>query len=720
MTEHPSIVNHPTVDQWIQFTDEGRVIVHTGKVDIGQRISTALAIIAAEELDVDYERIDVKPAQTGTAPDEGYTASSMSMQQSGTAIRLASATARRHLLGLAGRLLDADPLELRVEDGVVHCPGHKDKISYWSLATDRPFGIPVDQAVSIKDPGTHVWIGRPVIAKGMIDIVAGKTLFVHDMTLPGMLHARPVRPPCYTAKLTDLDKATVRQLSDDGISVVRDGSFVAVASADEFAAVKAAERIAAAASWTLTSKLPTGDLYDALVSNVRLSRPVTTGGIPVDESVPPLAEPPADATVTLKWRFEKPYLMHGAIGPSAACALYDEGRLRVYTHSQGIYPLREALAEALQIAPQMVHVVFMPGAGCYGHNGADDAAFDAALIATMIPGRPVLLKWTRDDEHAWEPYGSAMVCELRGSLNSAGRIVDWSHESYGDTFIMGRPAAGRTGSPASKLLSSKFRAVPLEKTPPQPAMGPHVGIHRNLEPLYTLSNPRLVKHLVRGLPLRTSALRTLGAFANVVAIESFMDQLADAAGISPVELRLHHLADNRARHVIQLLADRMETDLSNSPPSRGQGMAFARYKNSAAYCAVGVELEISEKASVRLLHAWIVADAGEVVDPSGLTAQLEGGFIQAASWSLYESVSYDSQGITSRDWESYPIIRFDNVPEVRTLLVDRPGEPFLGAGEAVGGPAGGAIANAIYRASGLRLSQMPFDSHRIRSTALSE
>ena len=239
-----------------------------------------------------------------------------------------------------------------------------------------------------------------------------------------------------------------------------------------------------------------------------------------------------------------------------------------------------------------------------------------------------------------------MIPELRRT-----ELFDWSHESYGDTFIMGRPAAGRTGSPASKLLSSIFRAVPLEKTPPQPAMGPHVGIHRNLEPLYTLPNPRLVKHLVRDLPLRTSALRTLGAFANVVAIESFMDQLADAAGISPVEFRLRHLADNRARHVIQLLADQMETDLSGSQPSRGQGMAFARYKNSAAYCAVGVELEISEKASVTLLRTWIVADAGEVVDPSGLTAQLEGGFIQAASWSLYESVSHDSQGITSRDWE---------------------------------------------------------------------
>ena len=719
MIEHPIIAKHPSVDQWIELTGEGRIIVHTGKVDIGQRISTALALIVSEELDVEFEHIDVKPARTGTAPDEGYTAGSMSMQQSGTAIRLACATARRHLLTLAGRFLDVDPAQLQVADGVVYHPGGGNRVSYESLLADGPFGIPVDVSAPVKDPGKHVRIGRPVTAKGMADIISGRTEFVHDIELPEMLHARPVRPPNPTAKLRDLDRTTLRQLSEKGVTVVRDGSFVAVTSTDEFAAVKAAERVAATACWTIETAPPASDVYSALVSNARLSLPVTTNGIPVGQPVPPLAEPSEEAAVTLKWRFEKPYLMHGTIGPSAACALYDEGRLTVYTHSQGIYPLRGALAEALQISQELVCVVHMPGAGCYGHNGADDAAFDAALVATLIPGRPVLLKWTRDDEHAWEPYGSAMVCELRGSLNSAGRIVDWSHESYGDTFIMGRPAAGRSGSPASKLLSSAFRAVALEKTPPQPALSPHAGIHRNLAPLYDLPNPRLVKHLVRDLPLRTSALRTLGAFANVTAIESFMDQLAEAASIPPLEFRLKHLNDARARHVIRLLADQMEADLNGSESKSGQGIAFARYKNSAAYCAVGVQLVVTEEASVRLLRAWIVADAGEVVDPGGLTAQLEGGFIQAASWSLYESVTYDADGITSRDWDSYPILRFDNVPEICTVLVDRPGKSFLGAGEAAGGPTGGAIANAIYRASGLRLAQMPFDSERIRAAALS-
>ena len=251
-------------------------------------------------------------------------------------------------------------------------------------------------------------------------------------------------------------------------------------------------------------------------------------------------------------------------------------------------------------------------------------------------------------------------------------------------------------------------------------MGPHTGIHRNLEPLYTIPNPRLVKHLVRGLPLRTSALRTLGAFANIVAIESLIDQLADAAVVPPIEFRLRHLNDHRARHVLQSLSEQMVADGAGSGDARNSGVAFARYKNAAAYCAVGMELEVSEQANVRLIRAWIVADAGEVVDPAGLSTQLEGGLIQAASWSLYEEVTYDADGVTSRNWDTYPIIQFNNVPQVRTLLIDRPGEPCLGAGEAVGGPTGGAIANAIRRSTGLCMSRMPFNQSNIRTAAISQ
>ncbi len=567
MASHPSIAKHPDLDEWIEIAADGRIVLHTGKVELGQRIYTALAIIAAEELDVDYDRIDVRRAETGVDPNEGMTTGSMSMQHSGNAIRMASATARRHLLALAAKRLGVEADSLEVADGLVQSRDSNQSVSYWDLMEGKAFGIPVDETVRVKAPQDHTRVGRRVTPKGMAEIVTGRMTYLPDMTMPGMLHARLVRPPHYFARLQRLDDTVVERLSAEDVTVVRDGSFIAVAAENEYAAVKAAGRLRNAAEWDEGDGLPTGELFESITGNERVSLPVAAGGAPVEEPVPELVPPPEEAAVTLSARYEKPYLMHGSMGPSAGCALYESGKLTVWTHSQGIYALRGALARALDMDEADLHLVFMPAAGCYGHNGADDAAFEAALIALAIPGTPVLLKWTRDDEHAWEPYGSAMVCALRGSLDSEGRIVDWSHESYGDTFI-GRPVPGRYDSPESRLVSTHFREAALDWPVPAPAMGAHIGIHRNLEPLYAIPNPRLVKNLVRGLPLRTSALRSLGAFGNVAAIESFMDELADAAGIDPVDFRLRHLEDERAGDVVRTLAERMAADGGGRRPRR--------------------------------------------------------------------------------------------------------------------------------------------------------
>jgi len=717
MADHPSIAKHPNLDEWIEIAADGRIILHTGKVELGQRIFTALAVIAAEELDVDYDRIDVRRAETGVDPNEGMTTGSMSMQHSGNAIRMASATAHRRLLEIAAEQLDVDVESLEVEDGQIQSRDSNQSVTYWDLMAGKKFGIAVDENVAAKAPQDHTRVGRRVTPKGMADIVTGRMAYIHDMKMPGMLHARLLRPPHYFAELKSLDEGTLELVSGDDVTVVHDGSFVAVAAADEYAAVKAADRLKGAAEWDEGDGLAAADLFESVTSNERVSFPVAPGGTPVEEPVPALADPPADAVVTLSARYEKPYIMHGSMGPSAGCALYESGRLTVWSHSQGIYPLRGAIARAFNMDEKDLHVIFTPAAGCYGHNGADDAAFEAALIARAIPGTPILLKWTRDDEHAWEPYGTATVCELRASLDAEGRIIDWSHESYGDTF-MGRPVPGRYDSPESRLVSTHFLEPARDWPTAEPAMSAHIGIHRNLDPLYTISKPRLVKNLVRGLPLRTSALRALGAFGNVTAIESFMDELAQTAGVSGAEFRLRHLDDERARDVVQTLGDRMAADRAGADEGRGAGMAFARYKNVAAYCAVGIELGVTDEAAVKLHRAWIVADAGEVVDPAGLTAQLEGGLIQAASWTLYEQVTWNGGGITSRDWETYPIIRFDNIPAVETVLMERPGMPFLGAGEAVAGPTGGAITNAIHQATGLRLRRMPFDADAIRKAAM--
>ena len=712
MAANPSLQANPALDDWLAFGPGETVTVRSGKVDIGQRISTAVALLVADELDIDPGRVEIAPVETGRSPDEGFTSGSQSMAQSGNAVRLAAATARRHLLERAARMLDVDVAALEVDDGAIHSRATNRKTSYWELAAGRPFGIDVDPAAPLRPREALSHVGTAATARGMEALVRGRPYFLHDMSPPGMFHAHTVRPPHYHARLTALDEAVVGRLAAEGVEVVRDGSFLAVAAVDEYAAVRAAERLAAAASWDMGGGLETRDIYESLRANERVSLPVVDGA-PVEAPVPP----PADGAATLEARYERPYQMHGSLGPSAAMAAFAEGLLTVTTHSQGVYVLRAALAEALGMEPGAVRVVHAPGAGCYGHNGADDAAFDAALIARALPGRPVMLKWTRGEEHAWEPYGSCASMDLRASLDGDGRIAAWSHETYSDTYSMRpRPGPGRAG--AARLLSARFLAEPLEPPVMGPAMAPHMGIHRNLDPLYDLPEKRLVKHLVRDMPLRVSALRSLGAYANVFAIESFMDELAGEAGCDPVSFRLRHLSDPRGRAVIEAVAARLDPSGADCPQGRGRGLGFAQYKNSAAYAAVVMEVSVSDAGNIRLERCAIAADAGEIADRAGLAAQLEGGVVQAASWTLHEAVAFDRDGIASRDWDSYPILGFDNAPAFETVLIDPGRAPFLGAGEATAGPTAAAIANAVYAATGLRLRRIPFTPDEVRAAAL--
>ena len=716
MAANPSLDNNPSLDDWLAIGPGETVAVRSGKVDIGQRISTAVAMLVADELGVDPARVETIRTETGLSPDEGITSGSYSMTQTGEAVRRAAATARRHLLERAARLLDVDPATLEVDDGTIHSRATNRQTSYWALAGGEKFGIDIDPDAPLRPREALRHVGTAAVARDLEDILRGRPHFLQDMSRPGMLHARVVRPPHYHARLVGLDPAVSARLVRQGVEIVRDGSFIAVAAGDEFQAAKAAERLAAAVRWDKGEGLAVGDIYESLRSNERVSLPVVDGA-PVPAPVPPPGDPPPGAALTLKARYERPYQMHASLGPSAALAEFAQGRLTIVSHSQGIYFLRAALAEAFDMEQGAIRIVHSPGAGCYGHNGADDAALDAAIVARALPGTPVLLKWTREEEHAWEPYGTCMSMDLRASLDSDGRIVAWSHESYGDTFMM-RPRSGPDKIGAARLLSTRFLDPPLDPPVMGPAMGPHIGIHRNLDPLYDVAGKRLVKHLVRGMPLRVSALRSLGAYANVFAIESFLDELAAEAGIDPVELRLRHLSDARARAVIEAAAERLHPSGADCPEGRGRGIAFARYKNIAAYAAVVMEVSVSDAAEIRLERCAIAADAGEIVDRAGLAAQLEGGAVQAASWTLHEAVAFDRDGIVSRDWDSYPIIGFDNVPELETVLVDPGREPFLGAGEATAGPTAAAIANAVHAATGLRLRRIPFTPDAVRAAAL--
>jgi CO/xanthine dehydrogenase Mo-binding subunit len=707
----PSLEKHPRLSAWLDFGTEGRVTIRTGKVDIGQRISTAIAIIGAEELDLDLSRIDVARVETDGSPDEGYSSGSNSIEESGQAVRCAAATAKRWLLARAAEALEVDPDSLEAADGLIRSRLANRSTTYWELARDGLGGVTVDPGVVTKSPEDFRQIGRPIVALGLRDLVTGHAVFVQDMTLPRMLHARVVRPPHYHARLQSLNESC-----PPGTRLVRDGSFLAVAAEDEYAAVRAALAAASAARWILEPSLDRDDIYSRLRTNPRVSLPVVDG-IPRETSLDEPDSRPPETARTVTAEFERPYTMHGAIGPSAAVALFEANRLTVWTHSQGIYPLRAAIAETLELDQDRVRLIHAPGPGCYGHNGADDAALDAALVARAIPGRPVLLKWTREDEHAWEPYGSCMVVKVRAHVDGRDRIIDWCHESYSDTHI-NRPRVGPDRAGPRRLLATRYLEKAAEPFVPAPNMGRHAGIHRNADPYYNFPGRRIVKHLVRNLPLRTSTLRTLGAYANVFAIESVMDEVAVAAGADPLEFRLGHLDDPRAREVLEAAAKHIGWRRGSRPAGHGTGIAFARYKNEKAYAAVAVGLEVGDDARVILRRVVIAADAGQIVDPGGLATQLEGGFLQAASWTLHEEVTWDESGITSRDWESYPILRFDNVPEIETVLIDRPGAPWLGVGEATGGPTAAAISNAIFDAVGLRLRRLPFRPDAIRAAAL--
>lgn len=700
-----SLTEHPDLDSWIAFEHDGRVTVRTGKVELGQGIRTAFTIIAADELVVDPDRIDLASPTTGATPDEGYTAGSRSLERSGTAIRQACAHARRILLERAANKLGVPVEDLRVADGCVTTP-HGPQMSYWELAGGRPFEVQVQAPAPTLPAEHHRWIGRGLPRVDLPAKISGGPAFLQDLRLPGMRYARVVRWRSAGSTLMGDVPATIA-----GADVVRRGNFVAVVADSEGMAVLAADALAAQLRWEPGPAIPAQVTDpDYMASHVVASFPIVDGLAVDDPPPPPLEHPPA---AVVRRRYTKPFLLHGSIGPSAGIAHFASGKLSVWSHSQGIGFLRDAIADTLSLERDAVTVRHVNAAGCYGHNGADDAAFDAAVVATARPGEPVLLRWTRADEHGWEPLSPAMVVDLSAAVGADGLVDSWDQDIT--TYLHNsRPAPAAHGS---KLLGSWFFDPPLERARATPMKWYEAGGHRNATPPYRFRSRRIVKHDVDdGSPLRTSAMRSLGALANVFATESFMDELAEQAGSDPLSFRLAHLEDPRARAVVERaveLAGGLQAAGGIDAPGRGLG--YARYENSMAYVAVVMEVEVSARTGmISLRHAWLAADAGEIIDPDGLANQLEGGLVQAASWTLKEEVGFGADGVATRDWDSYPILRFSEVPTITTSLIDRPDERPLGSGEASCAPTAGAIGNAVFQATGVRLRQLPLRPERVR------
>ena len=695
-----SLKDEPHLAAWVQVAPDGAVTVFTGKAELGQGIRTALIQVAAEQLYLAPGQVTLVTADTGRTADEGYTAGSHSMQDSGTAIMNAAAEVRGILVAEAASRLAVSAESLVPGGGRIAAPDGR-SLGFGELVAGLTPDRLARPGAPLKDPASFTIIGKAVPRVDIPAKVTGGAAYVQDLRLPGMLHARTVQPPRYGAVLARLDEAPI--LAMPGVvKLVRDGSYLGVIARGEWQAITAMRAMAAAAEWTGGRTLPDpATIFD------------TIQALPARDTVilDRRAEQPA-VTRTLKARYLRPYGMHGSIGPSCAVAQLQDGVMTVWTHTQGVFPDRAALAELLAMPLDQVRCIHVEGSGCYGHNGADDAGADAALLARAVPGQPVRVQWMREQENTWEPFTPAIITEVEASLGADDQIVDWQYGVWSNTHNMRPGNAGR-------LASSWAFATPLQPSPPMPIPQPEGGGDRNAIPLYDLPQARVVSHFIPEMPLRVSAMRGLGAYANVFSIESFMDELALAAGADPVAFRLAHLKDSRARDVITLAAQRFGWDSAKAlPPGHGRGFAFARYKNLGAYCAVALEVAVDhETGALRVVRAHCAVDSGQAVSPDGIRNQIAGGLLQSSSWTIYESVAFEPSGITSRDWSGYPILRFPAVPEsVEVHVIDRPGMPFLGTGEAAQGPTAAAIANALADAAKVRVRQLPLSKERVKAS----
>jgi len=686
-----NLSHNPHLDSWIRLDPDGHVTVFTGKAELGQGIRTALVQVAAEELDIDPARIALIAADTARTPNEGYTAGSHSMQDSGTAIRDAAAEVRGLLIAAAARWgVPAEQLTTR--DGSVSAPDGR-SLPYGALAGAVDLHQPARPPFAVKPPERLTLVGRSMPRLDIPAKLTGVPSYVQDLVLPDMVHGRVVRPSAYDGALLAVDTGAAERMPGV-LRVVRDGSFLGVVAEREFQAIQAMRALAASARWAAGRTLPRpGEMTELL-------QRMPAEDIVVLDRRERAADGAGATGRSLEAQYARPYLAYAPIGPSCAVARFDAGELTVWTHSQGVFPLRAAIAEMLRMPAERVRCVHAEGSGCYGQDGADDVAADAALLARALPGRPVRLQWMREQEQQWEPYGPAMVARVRGTLDQAGRIAAWDYEVWSNTHT-------RRPGPAGVLLAAQALADPFEPPPPHPIPMPEGGGDRNSVPIYRIPNARTVYHFVPAMPLRVSALRSLGAHLNVFAIESFMDELASAAGADPVTFRLNHLDDPRARDVVRLAAERF--GWSATPRGSGRGFAFARYKNLAAYCAIALDVSVDrDSGRIKVGRVAAAVDSGQAVNPDGIRNQVEGAIVQATSWTLFEEVAFDAERVTSRDWSGYPILRFDAVPDsIVVHVIDRPGAPYLGTGECGQGPASAAIANAIADAAGTRLREMP-------------
>jgi CO/xanthine dehydrogenase Mo-binding subunit len=700
-----SLANDARLDSWLKIGANGEVTIFTGKAEIGQGIKTALAQIAADELDVSMARIAIVSADTARTPEEGVTSRSFSIIESGTALRLAAAEARSLLLAKAAEQLSIPVERLGVSDGAVEAD--QKKITYWDLIGGNEFNHQVTGTAKPKHPKDYKYVGRSVPRIDLLGKVTGKPSYVQDLRLDGMLHARVLRPPLDRADVAIESIEVARASALPGVrKIVRNGNFVAVVAEREEQAISALAALKKDTRWRVPALPKPEDLKEYLLRAPARDRVLRGDG--------EVAAALAKAKHVVEAKYFVPYHSHAAMAPSCAVAQLVGERLTVWTHSQGVFELRRDIAGVIGKPEAQIRLIHMEGPACYGQNGADDAALDAALLALELHGRPVRVQWMREDEFAWEPKGPPMLVSVKAGADADGNVVAWDYEYWTP------PHVSRYGKNGSTVAIGGWH---LEK-PAAPffVQGAAADVFARVvagdDTFYKFPNKRVVQHgVTQFAPLRSGELRGVGGFQHSFAIETVLDELAGKCGIDPIAFRLRFVADARMRDVIAAVAAKAQWrgKPAGSTDGRGRGFSHFFYDKPLSRAAAIVEVAVDRASgAVKVERVTAAFDIGRVINPDGARNQMEGGIIQALSRTLKEQVTFDASGVTSLSWDRYPILDFSEVPEIDVILLDRPEEEPAGAGEAQTPIIPGAVANAIFDAVGVRLREMPFTPERVK------
>jgi nicotinate dehydrogenase subunit B len=686
------------VDAFLAVNADGTVTLYSGKVDLGQGLRIALPQMAAEELGIGVDKIKFVEGDTATTPDQGRTSGSNGIQRGGVQIRQAAATAREGLIALAAQRLNALPADLVATGGEVRPKAGGDGVSFASLVAGKKFDLKLDPKAPLKDPTRYTLVGKPLPRPDVPAKCTGAAIYVHDFTVPGMQHARVIRPPAIGANLMSVDEGSIKDLP--GVKVVRIKNFLAVVADDEWTSVRAARALRA--QWSEGSGLPA---QETLVATLR-EAPGTTDEELVNKGT--VADPQPEGAKQLTATYYWPMQSHGSMGPSCAVADVRADAATIWTASQGTHGNRATFAKFLGMPAEKIRLIYLEGSGCYGMNGHEDAAADAAIISRAI-GRPVRVQWSRQDELGFDPKGPPQLLDISGAVGADGRILDWRTEMWLPKATQGLPNIPWLGLEAAGI--------------PQ-VYGLNAGqVSQNGDPPYAADRIQVIAHWLKDAPLRPAPIRSPGKPANCFAVESFVDELAAAAGIDPVEFRLRGLKDPRAVEVVKRTAALMQWEARRSPGAdagaavaQGRGISYIHYKHNETYVGMGMEVAV-ERATGKISVKRVACahDCGQIINPDGVRAQIEGSILQTLSRVLMEEVMFDRSHVTSVDWASYPILIFSAAPNIDIELIDRPTQPPLGAGEAACAAVGAALANAVYDAAGVRLRTVPFTPERVKA-----